>query len=407
MTKTIAILSTLDTKAEEAAYLKERIEAHGGRALLVDIGLVGQPGVAADVDRAAVVAAGGGDLAELLQDPSRQAAAPFVTTGATKLLLEAVEAGRIDGVLAMGGTQGSSTCGVILQALPYGLPKVLVSTVASGDTAPFIGIKDIAMVPSVGDLLGLNPFTRRILANAAGAVWGMAEAADAPIAPRGDRPVIGMTNLGVLTEGAMRAVQRFQDKGYEVIVFHAVGSGGLAMEQMMKEGIIGAVFDYAMGEIADEVFGGLRAASPERLTVAGGLGLPQVIVPGGCEHLGLLVEPNVVPDEWKDHKLVFHTPIVFVPRLDEERWCRVGQTIADRLAASTTGRCTMMLPLDGTSRYCIEGGELRDPELDAAFFAYLKDALPDTVDCREHPGHAEDPAFVDACVDRLIELIEG
>lgn len=407
MTKTIAILSTLDTKAEEAAYVKERIEAHGGRALLVDIGIVGEPGVAADVDRASVVAAGGGDLAALLKEPTRQAAAPFVSAGATKLLLEAIEGSRVDGVLAMGGTQGSSTCGAILQALPYGVPKVLISTVASGDTAPFIGIKDICMVPSVGDLLGLNPFTRRILANAAGAVWGMTEAADAPIAPRGDKPVIGMTNLGVLTEGAMRAVARFQDKGYEVIVFHAVGSGGLAMEQMMKEGIIGAVFDYAMGEIADEVFGGLRAASPERLTVAGKLGLPQVIVPGGCEHLGLLVEPNQVPDEWKDVQLVFHTPIVFVPRLDAERWCQVGQVIADRLAASTTGKCTMMLPLDGTSRYCIEGGELRNPELDAAFFAYMKDALPDTVEVREHPGHAEDPTFVDACVDRLVELIEG
>jgi len=409
MSKTIAILSTLDTKADEAAYVKERIEAHGGRAILVDLGVVGEAGLElgqGDLDREAVAAAGGRTLSELLVDPTRQEAGPVMVTGAAKLLSERIAAGELHGVLGMGGTQGTSSCGTILQALPYGLPKVLVSTVASGDTAPFIGIKDITMVPAVGDLLGLNPFTRRILANAAGAVWGMAEAADAPIAPRGDRPVIGMTNLGVLTEGAMRAVQRFQDKGYEVIVFHAVGSGGLAMEQMMKEGIIGAVFDYAMGEIADEVFGGLRAASPERLTVAGELGLPQVIVPGGCEHLGLLVEPNVVPDEWKDHQLVFHTPVVFVPRLDAERWCMVAQSIADRLASSTTGRCTMMLPLDGTSRYCVAGGELRNPELDAAFFAYLKDALPDTVECREHPGHAEDPAFVDACVDRLLELID-
>jgi uncharacterized protein (UPF0261 family) len=286
----------------------------------------------------------------------------------------------------------------------------MVSTVASGDTAAFVGIKDITMMPSVGDLLGLNAFTRRILANAAGAVWGMAQVEAPPVAARAGsegKPLIGMTNLGVLTEGAIRAVARFQERGYEVIVFHAVGAGGLAMEQMMKEGIIGAVFDYAMGEISDELFHGLRGASPERLTVAGKLGLPQVLVPGGSEHLGLLVEPNQIPDEWKHHKLVFHNPIVFVPRLDAERWCQVGQSIADRLSASTTGRATMMLPLGGTSRYCIEGGELRDPECDATFFAYMKKALPDSVEVVEMNAGAEDPAFVDACVDRLIALIEA
>ena len=282
----------------------------------------------------------------------------------------------------------------------------MVSTVASGDTSAFVGIKDITMMPAVGDLLGLNPFTRRILANAAGAVWGMSQAADAPIEATGNKPVIGMTNLGVLTDGAMHAVERFRKRGYEVIVFHAVGAGGLAMEQMMKEGIIGAVFDYALGELSDELFDGLRAASPERLTVAGGLGLPQVLCPGGAEHIGLMVEPNQVPDEWKDNLVVFHNPIILAPRLDEGRWCQVAREIAARLTASTTGKAHMMLPLRGTSRYGIEGGPLHDPAGDAAFFAALRDALPDSVTVEEFEAHAEEDSFVDACVDRLIALIE-
>ncbi|MCA9001449.1 MAG: Tm-1-like ATP-binding domain-containing protein, partial [Planctomycetes bacterium] len=326
--------------------------------------------------------------------------------GATKILLAKVTAGEVQGVLGMGGTQGTSNGSAILQALPYGLPKVMVSTVASGDTSAFVGIKDIVMVPAVGDLLGLNPFTRRILANAAGSVVGMAQAAAIDIQPRGDKPMIGMTNLGVLTKGAMRAVERFKDRGYEVIVFHAVGSGGAAMEQMMKEGLIGGVFDYALGEISDGMFHGLRAGGPERLTVAGDLGLPQVLCPGGAEHIGLLVEPNQVPDEWKHNQVVFHNPIILAPRLDKEKWCAVAREIGERLK-HTSGKATMMLPLAGTSSYGIEGGPLHDPEGDRAFFETLKASLPASVAVEEFHLGAEDDAFVDACVDRLLAWIEG
>jgi uncharacterized protein (UPF0261 family) len=406
-TPTIAILATLDTKADEAAWVKERIEALGGEVLLVDIGVTGMPGIAPDMGRAAVAMAGGKTLPELLANPTRQEASPIMVAGATKLLFELLEAGKLNGVLGMGGTQGTSNCCAILQALPYGLPKVMVSTVASGDTAAFVGIKDITMMPSVGDLLGLNPFTRRILANAAGAVWGMAQTADAPIESAGGKTVIGMTNLGVLTEGAMHAVERFRERGYEVIVFHAVGAGGLAMEQMMKEGIIGAVFDYALGEIADELFDGLRAASAERLTVAGRLGLPQVICPGGAEHIGVVVEPNQVPEMWAGHQIVFHNPIIFVPRLDGNQMRQVADEIGARLGAQTKGNAVMMLPLQGTSRYSIKDGPLHNPAGDAAFFEALKKALPSSVEVVEHNLQAEDDAFVDHCVDRLIAMIES
>ena len=293
-----------------------------------------------------------------------------------------------------------------MRDLPYGFPKVMVSTVASGDTAAYVDIKDITMMFSVSDILGLNPFTRKILAKAAGAAHGMAQVDDEVTKSASGKPLIGMSNLGVLTRGALKAIEYFEEKGYEVIVFHAVGSGGRAMEQMMKEGIIGGVFDYALGEIADEHFEGLRAGGPERLTVAGKLGLPQVICPGGAEHLGVLVDPpNTVPDRYKNHQHVFHNPIVFVPRLGKDEMVELASDIADRLQY-TKGSAVFMMPLGGTGSYAMEGGPLRDPEGDQAFFAALEEKLPSTIEIEKHDTHAEDPAFVKACVDRLIALIE-
>jgi uncharacterized protein (UPF0261 family) len=404
--KTIAVLATLDTKGEEAVFLREQLEALGSRALVVDMGVVGEAVGAADLSREQVAEAGGTPLAELLREPTREAAAPVMIAGATRLLRERLEAGELHGILGLGGFQGTGSSTEIMRAMPYGLPKVMVSTAASGDTSSYVDIKDVTMMFSVGDILGLNLFTRKILANAAGAAHGMA-LVELTIEPStGDRPLIGMSNLGVLTTGALEAVAYIAERGYEVIVFHAIGSGGRAMEQMMKEGLIGAVFDYAMGEIADDVFGVLRAGGPERLTVAGQLGLPQVLVPGGAEHLGILVEPNVVPDEWKDHEHVFHSPVVFVPRLRAAELERVAQDIGRRLQ-HTTGRAVLMLPTDGTGSYARPGGDLRDTESDAAFFQALKAAVPASLDIVERATHAEDPAFVRECVDRLIDLIEA
>jgi len=405
MSKIIAVVVTLDTKGDEASYLKEQLEALGSSALLIDIGVVGEAQTHADVTREQVAEAGGTPLATLLEEPTREAAAPVMVAGATRILRERIEAGEVHGVLGLGGFQGTGACCSIMRNLPYGLPKVMVSTAASGDTSSYVDIKDITMMFSVGDLLGLNAFTRKILANAAGAAHGMAQVDVQLDARSGDRKLIGMSNLGVLTSGAMVALERFAERGYEAVVFHAIGSGGRAMEQMMKDGIIGAVFDYAMGEIADGVYGVLRAGGPERLTVAGELGLPQVLCPGGSEHLGILVEPNVVPDEWKDHEYVFHSPVVFVPRLRADEFVRVAEVITERLQ-STKGKAVLMLPMDGTGSYACPGGALRDTESDAAFFEALEAGVPDCIEVVKRPTHAEDPEFVRECVDRLIALIE-
>ncbi|HJO04988.1 MAG TPA: Tm-1-like ATP-binding domain-containing protein [Acidobacteriota bacterium] len=406
MTKTVAVLATLDTKGIEARYLAEQIETLGGAALLVDIGVVGEPAVEPDVSRAQVAAAGGTPLEEILEAPTRQAASPIMVAGATRLLLKRIADDRLDGVIGLGGTQGTSNCTGVMQGLPYGFPKVMVSTAASGDTSAFVGIKDITMMFSVGDILGLNPVTRKILANAAAAAYGMAcSRVTLDIVP-GAKPLIGMTNLGVLTEGAMLALQFFQEAGYEVIVFHAVGSGGLAMEQLMKDGLIGAVFDYGLGEIPDEMYDGLRASGPERLTVAGRLGLPQVICPGGLEHIGLLTEPNTVPERYREHQVAFHNPIILAIRLKAKELVAVAQEVTKRLS-HTKDRAYFIMPKLGMSRYAVEGGQLHDPAGDEAFLAEIKRGLPDNIELLERELHAEDPAFVKEAVERLISLIEG
>ena len=405
MSKTIALLITLDTKDQEATFLKEQIEALRHKAFLIDIGVIGQAGIKANISREEVIAKGGGSLHELLKNPAREKSNPFVVKGSTSILQKAIIEDKVHAVIGLGGTQGTSTCCAIMQALPYGFPKIMVSTVASGDTSSFVGIKDITMMFSVSDILKLNPFTRKILANAAAAACGMAKVETQFAMKKGTQPLIGISNLGVLTQGTMHAIELFEAKGYEVIVFHAVGSGGRAMEQMMKEGIIGAVLDYAMGEIADDVWSVLRAGGPERLTVAGKLGLPQVLCPGGAEHLGILVPPNEVPNEYKNHQYVFHSPIVFVPRLNTEEIQRVAADICQRLQ-HTTNKAYFMLPKGGVGRYSKEGGTLYDEASDDAFFDYLKANLPSNIEVIERPYYIEDRAFVEEAVNLLIELIE-
>ena len=406
MSKTIAVLATLDTKGHEARYLADQIESMGGIALLMDIGVVSDPTTPSDVSRSEIAAAGGTPLEKILEAPTRQAASPVMVAGATRLLLERIAQDAVHGVVGLGGTQGTSNCSAVMQGLPYGFPKVMVSTAASGDTSAFVGIKDITMMFSVGDILGLNVVTRKILANAAAATYGMAcSPVSLDIRP-GSKPLIGMTNLGVLTEGAMLALQYFREAGYEVIVFHAVGSGGLAMEQLMRDGLIGAVFDYGLGEIPDEMYDGLRAAGPERLTVAGKLGLPQVICPGGLEHIGLLTEPNTIPERYRNYAVAFHNPIILAIRLKAEEMVAVAQEVNKRLS-HTTDKAYFMMPKHGMSRYAVQGAQLHDPVGDEAFLATIKAGLPDNIELLERDLHAEDPAFVKEAVERLISLIEA
>ncbi len=401
--KTIAILMTLDTKGPEAEYLRRRIEALGYKGLVIDTGVVGTPQSTADFTRRQVAEAGGMPLSEILKNPSREVAAPVMADGATRIVSRLAKAGEIDGVVSAGGTQGTTLATKAMRALPYGFPKVMVSTMASGDVAQWVGIKDITMMFSVTDILGLNPVTRKILANAAGAVCGMAGAGVK--LERSAKPLVAVTTVGITTRGAMKAVETLEAAGYETIVFHAVGPGGRAMEQMMREGIIGAVLDYSTIEVSNEMHHALLAGGPDRLTTAGKLGLPQVVCPGAIEVL-VFQEPETVPARYQGRTLIRHSPQITDLRLNKEEMAEVGREVARRLQ-HTKGEAVFLIPVAGFDSYSVEGQGFHDPEADRAFVAELRAGLPANFTILERETHVEDPTFAVEAARRLISLIEA
>jgi uncharacterized protein (UPF0261 family) len=400
--KTIVVLATLDTKGHEAQYLREQIERMGDKALVVDVGVVGRPAAKADITREEVAEAGGTSLAQLLEKPTREVAAPIMADGATKIVTDLAAEGKVHGIVAMGGTQGTTLATKVMRALPYGFPKVMVSTMASGNVAPWVDIKDITMMFSVTDILGLNPVTRKILGNAAGAACGMADV-DVTL-ERGEKPLVAVTTVGITTQGAMKAVEVLEAGGYETIVFHAIGPGGRAMEQMMKEGIIGAVLDYSTIEVSNEMHDALLAGGEERLTTAGKLGIPQVLCPGAIEVL-VFNEPETVPEKYQGRTLIRHSPQITDLRLNKEEMAEVGREVARRLG-HTRGEAIFMIPTAGYDSYAVEGMGFYDPEADAAFVAELKANLPDNFRVIERDTHIEDPAFATEAAELLISLIK-
>ena len=400
--KTIAVLATLDTKGQEAEYLRERIAALGHTATVVDTGVVGTPAARADVTRDEVAQAGGTPLAELLANPSREVAAPVMAEGAKTIVAALAAEGKVHGVLGLGGTQGTTLCTNVMRALPYGFPKVMVSTMASGNVAPWVDIKDVTMMFSVTDILGLNPVMRKILANAAGAVCGMADVSVE--LERGDRPLVAVTTVGITTIGAKKALEVLQAAGYETIVFHAIGPGGRAMEQMMREGLIGAVLDYSTIEVSNHMHGALLDGGPDRLTCAGDLGLPQVLCPGAIEVL-VFNEPETVPDKYAGRTLIRHSPQITDLRLNADEMADVGREVARRLQHTKDKAC-FMIPTAGFDSYAVAGQGFHDPESDAAFVQALKQGLPENIEVVERDTHIDDPAFATEAAERLIGLME-
>jgi len=401
-TKTIIILATLDTKGKEAQYLRELIEGFGDEVLIIDVGVVGEPATRADISKAEVAEAGGTPLAELLKDPDREVAAPIMAAGATKIVSGLVQEGKVHGILSMGGTQGTTLATKVMRELPYGFPKIMVSTMASGNVAPWVDIKDITMMFSVTDILGLNPVMRKILANAAGAVCGMADVE--VTLEKGDKPLVAVTTVGITTLGAMKAIEVLEDAGYETIVFHAIGPGGRAMEQLMVEGVIGAVLDYSTIEVSNEMHGALLAGGDKRLTTAGDLGLPQVLCPGAIEVL-VYNEPETVPPPFNTRTLIRHSPQITDVRLNADEMAAVGREVARRLG-HTKDEAVFMIPTAGYDSYAVEGEGFYDPEADQAFVDALKTNLPENFTIIERDTHIDDPAFASEAAQRLIGLIE-
>jgi uncharacterized protein (UPF0261 family) len=400
--KTIVVLATLDTKGREADYLRQQIESFGDIAWVVDVGVVGRPATRSDVSREEVAKAGGKSLAELLENPSREIAAPVMAEGALKIITALAQEGKVHGIVSMGGTQGTTLATKVMRALPYGFPKVMVSTMASGNVAPWVDIKDIAMLFSVTDILGLNPVSRKILANAAGAVCGMANVGVE--LTRGERPLVAVTTVGITTQGAMKAVEVLEAAGYETIVFHAIGPGGRAMEQMMREGIIGAVLDYSTIEVSNEMYHALLAGGEERLKTAGKLGLPQVLCPGAIEVL-VFNEPETVPEKYRDRFLIRHSPQITDLRLNRDEMRAVGKEVGRRLQSTQT-EAIFMIPTAGYDSYAVAGEGFYDPDADSGFVEALKASIPGNIQIIERETHIEDPAFATEAAKNLIKLIE-
>jgi uncharacterized protein (UPF0261 family) len=401
--KTIAVLATLDTKGKEAQFLREQIEKVGDRAIVIDTGVTGRPAARADVAREQVAEAGGTRLAKLLENPDRETAAPVMAEGAATIICSLQERGEIHAVIGMGGTQGTTLCTKAMRALPYGVPKIMVSTMASGNVAGWVDIKDVTMMFSVADILGLNPLTRKILANAAGAACGAAHA-DVTLQTCG-KALVAVTTVGITTQGAMKAIEVLEAAGYETITFHAIGAGGRAMEQLMREGIIQAVLDYSTIEISNQMFEALLAADDDRLTTAGKLGLPQVICPGAIEVL-VFGPPDAVPIPFNRRTLIRHSPQITDVRLNKEEMIRVAEQVADRLK-HTKEEAVFMIPTAGFDSYAVKGKGFYDPEADGAFAATLKARLPGNIRTIERNTHIDDPAFAAEAANTLIRLIKS
>ena len=401
--KTIAVLATLDTKGKEAEFLRQQIGKHGQTAMIVDVGVIGTPATKADVTRAEVAAAGGTSIDKLLSNPDREVAAPVMAAGATSIIMKLAAEKKIHAIIGMGGTQGTTLCTQVMRALPYGFPKMMVSTMASGNVAPWVDIRDITMMFSVADIMGLNPVTRKILANAAGAACGMA---DTDIEMQtGDTNLVAVTTVGITTIGAMKAAEVLEAAGMHTITFHAVGSGGRAMEQMMKEGIIAGVLDYSTIEVSNEMHHALLAGGPERCTTAGKLGIPQVIAPGAVEVL-VYGEPETVPPPFNTRTLIRHSPKITDVRLNAAEMADVGRELAKRLSF-TKDRAVFMIPTAGYDSYAVKGKGFYDPAADEAFVKELTAHLPKCIEVVKRDTHIDDPAFATEAATTLLSLIEA
>jgi uncharacterized protein (UPF0261 family) len=397
----VVIVGTLDTKSEEIGFARDVIEAQGVDVHVVDTGVVGEPGFEPDTPASEVAAAGGESLEALREAGDRGAAMEVMGEGAAAVCRTLHEEGVLDGVLGLGGSGNTSIATTAMRALPYGVPKLMVSTMASGDVRPYVESRDVMMLYSVADIEGLNQLSRTVISNAALAVVGMVS--NDPDVAVEDRPTIGITMFGVTTPCVKHARAWLEDRGYETIVFHATGTGGTAMENLIREGVIDGVLDVTTTEWADELVGGVLSAGPTRLDAAAETGTPQVVSTGALDMVNFGPRDEV-PDEFESRQLHVHNPQVTLMRTTPEECAELGRIIGEKLNAAT-GPTTLALPLQGVSMLAVEGEDFHHPEADEALFDALRETVDDDVDLLEFDTHINDEAFAEAIADTLHEYM--
>jgi uncharacterized protein (UPF0261 family) len=399
---TVVLLGTLDTKGHEYAYLRDRLREQDVDVLLVDAGVF-EPQVQPDVSRQAVAAEAGADADALAEAGDRGAAVSAMAAGAAAVAKRLHEEGRLDGIASVGGSGNSSIAAAAMRVLPVGVPKLIVSTVASGDTRPYMGASDVTMTYSVVDISGINQISARILTNAAGAIAGMVKAQTPPL--EGAKPLITASMFGVTTPCVTRARERLEELGYEVLVFHQTGTGGESMEELMRAGYIAGSLDATTTELADELVGGVLAAYPGRLEAAGELGLPQVVSLGALDMVNFGPRESV-PERFESRNLYVHNPTITLMRTTPDECRELGRRIGRKLSGAK-GPTALFVPLRGASMIATEGQPFHDAEADAALLEGLRETLDSNVEVHELDLDVNDEQFALAMADRLHEMISG
>jgi uncharacterized protein (UPF0261 family) len=402
MEKTIVLIGTLDTKGAEYGYIRDRIVEQGCRVIVVDVGILGKPLFQPDITREQVAQAAGVSIAEVASSREEGEAIQPMSEGAVKIVQELHQSGELDGVLALGGSMGAMLCTTVMRALPLGIPKVMVSTQASGDTRPYVGTKDIVMIPSLADIVGLNRITKNVLTLAAGAVVGMVNAAPCPVSS--DKPLIGLTLQGDLMPCANSVMELLEQRGYEVVVLHAVGTGGRTLEEWIEQGLLAGVFDLVTTEVLQHMYGGLNDAGPARLEAAGARGIPQLVAPGKADII-TFDGTQGIPEHLRGRKLLMHTPIRVVARSTKEERAEMGRVMAEKLNKAI-GPTAVIIPKKGFSAADKEGSDWYDPEANLALINALKGELKPEIKLVEVDAHINDKLFAETAAILLHELMQ-
>ena len=395
---TIALLGTMDTKGHEHSFVAGQIRARGHQTLIIDLGTDGAPQIPPDITREEVAELAELDLAALIARHDRGEAVAAMSEVAPLILTKLVAERKIDGVLSLGGGGGTAIATAGMRALPLGFPKLMVSTLASGNTAQYVGVKDIVMMPSIVDVAGLNRISRTILTRAAGAICGMVEA-QPPEAQ--DKPIVVASMFGNTTDCVQTAKAMLEAAGYEVLVFHATGMGGRTMESLIESGLVSGVLDVTTTEWADELVGGVLGAGPSRLEAAARTSVPAIVVPG-CLDMVNFHAPETVPEKFAGRTFYKHNPQVTLMRTTPEECARLGEILAEKVNLSR-GPVTVLIPKRAISVISAEGQAFHDPIADRALFESLKTNLRKDIPLRELDTTINDPAFAEACANTLLD----
>lgn len=397
---TIAVLGTMDTKGEEHAFVAEQIRQRGHKVLVIDAGTLDEPKLKPDITRTEVAAAAGIDLAPVVAKRDRGEAVDAMSRGAPAALTKLLQEKRIDGVISLGGGGGTAIGTAAMRALPIGFPKVMVTTLASGNTSQYVGVKDVVLFPSIVDVAGLNRISRQILTRAAGAICGMVEVKPPPAE---DKPIIVASQFGNTTDCVNHARRILEKNGYEVLVFHATGVGGRTMESLIESGMVTGVLDITTTEWADELVGGVLSAGPTRLEAAAMHGVPAIVTPG-CLDMVNFHGPDTIRPKFKGRTFYQHNPQVTLMRTTPGECAQLGKILAEKVNASK-GPVTVLIPRKAISVISAPGQKFHDPAADKALFDAIKSNLRKDIEVIEMDCAINDAAFAEACANALLKNI--